>query len=279
MTEPDRRQEIRQRVRQLSAGGYLPSSSARQGATSDLSIDESLLLHSIGWEAVDLVCGAGARPVPIVNWNWGSAGEIVEASGAWTRALDDAALSLRGDCARAGGHGVVGVRIEVTVERHFVNAVMDGTAVAPIGAAGAPAQPFASDLSGRDFVLLQGSGWDPVGLAFGSAFVSVPRRSAATALRQATQNVELTNFTDALYTAREEAMARMQESAAFVGAQGVVGVQVREGPLEFAGHVVTFTSWGTAVRSSGRGSALSRPNIVVSLDEVKRLFQATALRG
>ena len=88
----------------------------------------------------------------------------------------------------------------------------------------------------------------PLGLAVGASFVYAPRRSAGAAMKQKTQNVELTNFTEAMYAARESAMERMQRSALEVGGHGVVEVKVTEGPMDFARHAVGFTAWGTAVK-------------------------------
>ena len=117
----------------------------------------------------------------------------------------------------------------------------------PRGDDAAEAMPFVSDLSARDFTLLLRAGWMPVGLAFGASFVYAPRRTAGAAMRQSTQNVELTNYTQAMYAARESAMERMQRSALDVGGQGVVEVKVTEGPVSFARHAVGFAAWGTAV--------------------------------
>ena len=282
MTDPpsreSRREEIRAAVRQLATGGYLESAPGRSGVTSDLTIDESLILHSIGWEPVELVCGAGTFSIPVGYWNWG-AGEVTPASDAWRRALRTAGQSLQSECHNVLGHGVVGVHLDVSVERHLVNAVLVGTAVAPVGVRRAPPTPFVSDLSCRDFALLHQSGWDPIGLAFGASFMNVPRRDAVTALRQSTQNVELTNFTEALYAARESAMERMQRSAEDLGGQGVVAVQVSEGPMEFARHAIRFTAWGTAVKRSERPSSLGRPRVVVSLNDEMLAFDASSLRG
>ena len=255
-----------------------PAVPGRQGATSDLTIDESLILHSIGWEPVDLVCGAGTFSIPVGYWNWG-AGEVTPASEAWSRALQSAGQRLQSECHNVLGHGVVGVQIDVSVERHIANAVLVGTAVAPVGARRAPSNPFVSDLSCRDFALLHQAGWDPIGLAFGGSFVNVPRRDAVTALRQSTQNVELANFTEALYAARESAMERMQRSAEELGGEGVVAVQVSEGPMEFARHAVRFTAWGTTVRRSERPSSLGPPRIVVSVNDGLFAFDAASLRG
>ena len=79
--------------------------------------------------------------------------------------------------------------------------------------------PFVSDLSARDFTLLQRAGWIPVGLAFGASFVYAPRRTAGTAMKQWAQNVELKNYTEAMYSGPrgrhgEHAAFRTRRSAA-----------------------------------------------------------------
>jgi uncharacterized protein YbjQ (UPF0145 family) len=272
------RDEIRRKVAVYKAGRPDPvDRSATRAVTSDLSIDEALVLHSVGWEPVDLVCGASVVSIPQGSWQWGT-GEVVAASAAHSRAVAEAAQRLEGECRQVGGHGVVGVRAEFVVVRHHVNAVLVGTAVAPSGSSGHGRRPFVSDLSGRDFALLHNAGWEPLGLAFGASFVHVPRRGAATAIQQKGQNIELTNFTEALYAARESAMERMQSSALALEATGVVAVHVAEGPMEFAHHSIGFIAWGTAVRPGPSGHRYLRPQVVVPLDDPVVTFAATTLR-
>jgi uncharacterized protein YbjQ (UPF0145 family) len=248
------------------------------GLTSDLTIDEVLLLHSVGWEPVDLVCGAAVFSIPQGVWTW-TVGEITDASQAHGWAVDGAVERIRQECRQAGGHGVIGVDIDVTVEPHHVTAVLVGTAVRPAGPAQPSGQPFVSDLSTRDFTLLHTAGWEPVGLAFGASFVHVPRRSAGQTLKQQSQNVELTNFTAALYDARESAMERMQAEAIRCSAKGVVDVSISEGPMHFARHAVRFTAWGTAVVPGPSGHQYLRPRVVMAADDPLPVFEAAALRG
>ncbi len=258
--------------------------SKERGITSDLSVDEALLLHAAGWEPLDLVCGVAVVSVPVGVWNWGS-GSIALASDAHDTAVDQASRLLRGECGKVHGHGVVGVRFEVAVRTHHIDVELVGTAVRPVdgkdvrGADAAQAMPFVSDLSARDFTLLQRAGWMPVGLAFGASFVYAPRRSAGTAMKQKTQNVELTNYTQAMYAARESAMEKMQRSALSAGGQGVVEVKVTEGPMSFARHAVGFTAWGTAVRLLAESHQFVRPEVVLPLDDAVVTFEAESLRG
>jgi uncharacterized protein YbjQ (UPF0145 family) len=260
--------------------------SKERGITSDLSVDEALLLHAAGWEPLDLVCGVAVVSVPVGVWNWGR-GSISLASDAHDAAVDQAARLLRGECSKVHGHGVVGVRVEVTVNPHHIDVELVGTAVRPMdgkdssgrGLDAALAMPFVSDLSARDFTLLERAGWMPVGLAFGASFVYAPRRSAGTAMKQTRQNVELTNYTEAMYSARESAMEKMQRSALEAGGDGVVEVKVTEGPMHFARHAIGFTAWGTAVRLVAETHQFVQPQVVLPLDDAVVTFEAESLRS
>jgi uncharacterized protein YbjQ (UPF0145 family) len=226
---------------------------------------------------MDLVCGVAYVSIPQGVWRWGT-GEIDYASSAHAKAVSSAVLRMQQECQRVDGHGVVGVHIELEIEPHHVRAVLVGTAVRPLGGGRRATRPFVSDLSTRDFTLLHNAGWEPVGLAFGASFVHAPRRSAGTAMAQKSQNVELTNFTEAMYSTREMAMERMQSSALELGGQGVVAVQISEGPMHFAHHAVRFTAWGTAVRLGGEGHKFLQPRMIVPLDDAVVAFDAASLR-
>jgi uncharacterized protein YbjQ (UPF0145 family) len=278
---PDLRAELRRGAEALAVA---PPASQARGITSDLSVDEALLLHAAGWEPLDLVCGVAVVSVPVGVWNWGR-GAISLASDAHDAAVDQASRALRAECGKVHGHGVVGVRVDVAVRTHHIDVELVGTAVRPMdgqdarGKDAAQAMPFVSDLSARDFTLLLRAGWGPVGLAFGASFVYAPRRTAGTAMKQSTQNVELTNYTEAMYSARESAMEKMQRSALVVGGQGVVEVKVTEGPMSFARHAVGFTAWGTAVRLVAKEHQFVRPEVVLPLDDAVVTFEAESLRG
>jgi uncharacterized protein YbjQ (UPF0145 family) len=70
------------------------------------------------------------------------------------------------------------------------------------------------------------------------------------------QNQELQVLTQAMYSARELAMARMRAEADHLGADGIVGVQLRMQMYVWGQEVLEFVATGTAVRAlSGSGSA------------------------
>ena len=279
-TALDVRAEMLKGARTLATA---PPPSQERGITSDLSVDEALLLHAGGWEPLDLVTGVAVVSVPLGVWNWGR-GSIGLASDAHNMAVEQAAQQLRGECSKVHGHGVVGTRVDVHVHTKHIDVELVGTAVKPTGQRGRgddakEAMPFVSDLSARDFTLLLRAGWMPVGLAFGACFVYAPRRTAGAAMRQSTQNVELTNYTEAMYSARESAMERMQSSALAAGGQGVVEVKVTEGPMQFAKHAIGFTAWGTAVRLVAEAHQFVKPDVVLPLDDAVVTFDAESLRS
>ena len=111
--------------------------STTRGMTSDLSIDEALLLHGSGWEPVDLVCGVSVVSVPIGVWNWGQ-GEITVASVAHNAAVKGASDHLQNECIKVHGHGVVGVRVNVEVHTHHIDVELVGTAIRPLAGGAHP---------------------------------------------------------------------------------------------------------------------------------------------
>jgi uncharacterized protein YbjQ (UPF0145 family) len=85
-------------------------------------------------------------------------------------------------------------------------------------------------------------------------------------LRQIGQNVELPNFTQALYDARELAMERMQHEAQEVQAEGIVAVRLEERSHGWGSHVIEFFAVGTAIVPIDGSQELERPTLTLSLD-------------
>jgi len=81
----------------------------------------------------------------------------------------------------------------------------------------------------------------------GTCVYHIAHRSLGQTVRSAGQNIELPNFTQALYEARELAMTRMQDEANELGATGIVGVRLEEKTHMWGDHTIEFLSLGTAV--------------------------------
>ena len=90
----------------------------------------------------------------------------------------------------------------------------------------------------------------------GTCVYHIAHRKLTQALGSMGQNVELPNFTQALYEARELAMTRMQDEAAQLKASGIVGVRLEEKSHQWGSHTIEFLALGTAVtKTHGRGHA------------------------
>jgi uncharacterized protein YbjQ (UPF0145 family) len=84
-------------------------------------------------------------------------------------------------------------------------------------------------------------------------------------LKQIGRNVEMPNFTQALYEARELAMERMQNEADEAQAEGIVGARIIERSHGWGSHVIEFFAIGTAVISVSDDHQIERPALVLPL--------------
>src|SRR6266702_8882582 len=146
----------------------------------------------------------------------------------------------------------------------FSNKPTDGSASwEPQAAAGrlaqtagaAPTGVFTSDLSVSEYVLLGEAGFEPLGFVVGSSIYHVGLQ-----VGRWSQNQELQVLTQAMYSARELAMARMRAEADHLGADGIVGVQLRMQMYAWGQGVLEFIATGTAVRALGSGGAHRAPD-------------------
>jgi uncharacterized protein YbjQ (UPF0145 family) len=113
-----------------------------------------------------------------------------------------------------------------------------------------PAGVFTSDLSVAEYVLLGEAGFEPLGFVVGSSIYHVGLQ-----VGRWSQNQELQVLTQAMYSARELAMARMRAEADHLGADGIVGVELRMQMYAWGQDVLEFVATGTAVRAlAGTGA-------------------------
>ena len=110
-------------------------------------------------------------------------------------------------------------------------------------AGASPAGVFTSDLSVSEYVLLGEAGFEPLGFVVGSSIYHIGIQT-----RKWGQSQELNKLTEAMYTARELAMNRMEEEAQELDADGVVGVNVAVNNHVWGEHATEFLATGTAIR-------------------------------
>jgi uncharacterized protein YbjQ (UPF0145 family) len=114
---------------------------------------------------------------------------------------------------------------------------------------------FTSDLSVSEYVLINEAGFEPLGFVVGSSIYHIGIQVSRWG-----QNQELTVLTQAMYSARELAMSRMQAEADRLGADGVVGVTLRAQQYAWGQGVLEFIATGTAVRALRGQGAHRRPD-------------------
>jgi uncharacterized protein YbjQ (UPF0145 family) len=244
--------------------------------TSDLSVNEFLLVRAAGFEPLGLVVGSSIYHIGFQAASWNRNQEMDVLTQAMYHARELAMTRMEEEADQLGADGIVAVRLDVS-RREWGNDLAEfvavGTAVrhsegklhrAPNG------RPFTSDLSGQDFYTLLSAGYRPLGMVMGSCVYHVAHQGMGTWLKRVGRNVEMPNFTQALYDARELAMQRMQTEAEAVEAQGVVGVQLVEGNHGWSSHVLEYFAIGTAVTATSENHQIPAPTLVLNLNDSRQ---------
>jgi uncharacterized protein YbjQ (UPF0145 family) len=228
---------------------------ARGLFTSDLSVNEYLCVEKAGFEPVGLVVGSSIYHVGYQFANLRQNQELDVLSQAMYNARELAMTRMEEEADQLGADGVVGVRLDIGRYEwgaDMAEFIAIGTAIkhkegrlhrAPNG------RPFTSDLSGQAFWTLMQTGKRPVGMVMGSCVYHVAHRGMMQSLKQTGKNVELEQYTQALYDARELAMERMQKEAEGIGdgVLGIVEVKLHENNHGWGSHTIEFFAVGTAV--------------------------------
>ena len=261
---------------------------SRGPALSDLSPTEFLTLARLGFHPRGLVLGASVYDA---GWGFPKFGttELTNVSQSMRKARHLALERMREQAEAHGAMGVVGVRLEV--EHHHWHGGHEvarflavGTAIgfdedrAPPELEGCPTlrvagQPFTSDLSGQDFVLLLRAGYRPVTVAMGSCVYQLGLQIGLTF----SGNTEIAAYTRAFMDARETAMENMLQDLRKEIPEGpdrpigVVGMSVEEIAHAGSKDVIEFSAVGTAVAllradDPRRAPKLPEPQVVVPLD-------------
>ena len=240
--------------------------------TSDLSVNEFLLVKEAGFHPLGLVMGSSIYHTGFQAKKWSQSQELEKLTEAMYNARELAMNRMEEEAEQLGADGVVGVRLDVNYYEWGKDAaefIAIGTAVkAENGQSylNKLGKPFTSDLSGQDFWTIMKTGHVPQGLVMGTCVYHIAHRGLGQTLGSMGQNVELTNFTQALYEARELAMNRMQDEAERLSATGIVGVRLEEKSHMWGSHTIEFLSLGTAVLKTADDVVLPVPTTIISLD-------------
>ncbi len=233
---------------------------APMARTSDLSIDEALLLEEVGFDPISFVMGSTFYHIGYQLGSWGQNQEMTQLTQAMWAAREDALRQIVEQAQHFDADGIVGVQLEVDHEGHHAEFIATGTAVKAREGnyrvqyqQGGPVLPFTSNLSGQDFWALLRGGYRPHRLVVGSCVYHVAHQSLGAWLNRVGNNCEMPNFTQALYDARELAMERMQNEAMASGAAGVMGMTLDESSHGWHPHIIECLAVGTAISPTGAG--------------------------
>ena len=228
---------------------------ARGLFTSDLSVNEYLCIEKADFEPVGLVVGSSIYHIGYQQSAFRSNQEMNVLTQAMYEARELAMTRMEEEADQLGADGIVGVRLDIgryAWGSDIAEFIAIGTAIKHKGGKvhRAPnGRPFTSDLSGQAFWTLMQTGKRPVGMVLGNCVYHVAHRGALQTMRQAGRNVELEQYTQALYDARELAMERMQKEAEAIGdgVLGIVEVKLHENNHGWGSNVIEFFAIGTAV--------------------------------
>ncbi len=236
--------------------------------TSDLSVNEFLLVKEAGFSPLGLVMGSSIYSISAQHLAQAQPGEVIALTQSLYQARELAMERMEAEADELGADGIVAVRLDVSVHAWGTNIIeflAIGTAVHHNEAQGsfrtAEGKPFTSDLSGQDFWTILNAGYRPFGFVMGNCvyYVGPPAQ-------QAVQNGELPGPTQAIYDSRELAMERMQAEAEELAAEGIVGVTVDETNHTWGPTVLEFSAVGTAVVAIRADHQVPRPSLVLTVN-------------
>ena len=238
---------------------------------SDLSVSEFALLDAAGYRPLEFVMGSS---VFHIGWQAQNLRQSVELQ-VLTQAMYTARMNAMGrmlaEADQVGADGVVGTRL--TFRRHGISAdhiefIAVGTAVVAKDDPGRMRRPdgapFSSHLNVQDFYTLLRTGHVPVEFVMGVCVWHVAAQGLMQTLRQVGQNVEMPQWTQGYYDAREIALSRIQAEAERVQATGITGVDWAANEWMWGTHTLEFFTSGTAVRKVAE-STFTEPELVLPL--------------
>ncbi len=246
--------------------------------TSDLSINEFLLVKRAGFDPLGLVVGSSIYHIGFQQSQWSQNEEMVVLTQAMYHARDLAMTRMEAEADALGADGIVGVRLDIGRYEwgaDLAEFVAIGTAVRSRDGQSHRThhgKPFTSDLSGQDLYVLRSMGYAPVGLVMGNCVYHVAHQTLRQFFKTMATNVEMENYTQALYDARELAMERMQHEARRLKAEGIVGVNIHERNHGWGSHIIEYFAVGTAIVSrpadKGQTAAAPEPSLTLGLADV-----------
>jgi uncharacterized protein YbjQ (UPF0145 family) len=285
----------------LAAERRLRELGERGGAfTSDLSVGDFALCRQLGLKPVSQVMGSSIYQVGYQATPWPSAMggsfmfEMEALSQAWNEVRGLALGRLSQEASHVGADAVVGVELRTgehdwaenaieyvvvgTAIRRGQNAAPEGSASGaegrrsngptPDGRRPSRGEPVLTELSVADYAKLLSAGVEPLGVVawssvfFVGASYSTQMMSGVGGLGF-TQNQELREFTQGVYSAREIVVGRLTEQAARLDASGVIGVRIAHGIQRTTVGAGTYSRGGLMVTLHAIGTAIQEDRATI----------------
>jgi uncharacterized protein YbjQ (UPF0145 family) len=245
--------------------------------SSDLSPDELLAIRSMRFRPAGMVMGSSVYHIGLTIPRYRVSEELPVLTQALYNARENAMIRMMLEAEALGADGIVGVRLKIEPMSYGddeIEYVAIGTAIYREDGDGEKwrthdGKPFTSLLSGQGFFKNYKAGYRPLGLVLGNCVYHVAHLTMRQAWSTAWRNCERTNFTDALYAARELAQERMDLECEKLHAEGVDGVRIEQN-THWAGngHVIEFFTIGTAITpiEGKEDTPVEEPHLVMTLD-------------
>lgn len=233
--------------------------------TSDLSVNEWLLLKQIGLRPLGMVMGSSVYHIGWTASNYKgswSSRSIPDVENALLEVRQRALKRMKEEARMLGAHAVVGVRLDSHLPgfaSHQTEFTAFGTAVALDGQE-VPDEPLLCTVSALDFMKLLQAGSIPISIGLGiSAYYQYTTRQDKW---QTTNwsNQEILTYTDSVYQVRHLAMRQLRQQIRDHGGDGVLAsktylriyeIVVERGENDDReDHVLEFVASGTIISTS-----------------------------
>ncbi len=205
-----------------------------------------------GFQPVRFVFGNVAYSIGVGGGLMGSLrslgkGEVKEYSQVFNDTRHRALARITEEAIRASANAVVGIRINILPFQGMQEMIMVGTAsnhpaLPPTG----DGHPITSDLTNEEMWNLIHLGYMPIRLLLGVSVYSLGVIGGVTAALKGLGRGEISELTNLIYQARENAIERIASEASAIGADDVVGI--RTYVYQLGGNMIEFMAVGTAVK-------------------------------
>ena len=186
-------------------------------------------------------------------------GEIKEFSDIFNATRHHALERAVKEARKVGANAVVGIRTNVMRFNGAHEMFMSGTAaINPALPPQASQDPVTSDLTGEELWSLTAMGFAPVKLLMSTSVYSLGAIGGLKSMFKGFVKGEISDLTTLVYDAREHVFDRIEQEAAQLGADQVVGIKTYI--VELGSGLIEFVAVGTAVRRMA-GLAVATPQL------------------